>query len=48
MNLVKDIPDLVKAGVISRETAGKIRDYYGEKGGQSNHRLFIVFGIIGA
>ncbi|MBD3630844.1 DUF2157 domain-containing protein [Cyclobacterium sp.] len=48
MNLVKGIPKLVKAGVISQETTGKIRDYYGEKGGQSNHHLFVVFGIIGA
>ncbi|NHE57224.1 DUF2157 domain-containing protein [Cyclobacterium plantarum] len=48
MNLVKDIPELINAGVISPETAGKIRDYYGEKGGQSTNRLFVVFGILGA
>jgi len=44
----KDIPELVKAGVISAETADKIRAFYQEKEGQSNHRLFIVFGILGA
>lgn len=48
MSMIKDIPELVKAGVISQETADKIRDYYKEKGGESTNRLFIVFGILGA
>ncbi|NNC85176.1 MAG: DUF2157 domain-containing protein [Bacteroidia bacterium] len=48
MNMIKDIPELVNAGVISQETADKIRTYYQEKGGQSTNRLFIVFGILGA
>jgi len=46
--MIKDIPELVKAGVISQETADKIRGYYREKSGQSTNRLFIVFGILGA
>jgi uncharacterized membrane protein len=48
MNMIKDIPELVKAEVISQETADKIRDFYQKKGGQSTNRLFIVFGILGA
>lgn len=48
MNMLKDIPELVKAEVISQETADKIRDFYQQKGGQSSNRLFIVFGILGA
>ncbi|MBK7410569.1 MAG: DUF2157 domain-containing protein [Saprospirales bacterium] len=48
MNILKDIPELVKAEVISPETAEKIRDYYRNKGGQSTNRLFVVFGILGA
>lgn len=46
--MIKDIPELVKAGVISEETADKIRAFYQAKEGQSNHRLFIVFGVLGA
>ncbi|MCK0148173.1 DUF2157 domain-containing protein [Arenibacter sp. F26102] len=46
--MIKDIPELVKAEVISQETADKIRDFYREKRGQSTNRLFIVFGILGA
>lgn len=47
MNMIKDIPELVKAEVISEETADKIRDFYRNKRGQSTNRLFIVFGILG-
>jgi len=46
MNMIKDIPELVKAEVISEETADKIRDFYRNKRGQSTNRLFIVFGIL--
>lgn len=46
--MLKDIPDLVKAGIISQETADRIRDYYKNKSGQSANRLFIIFGILGA
>ena len=48
MNILKDINELVQAGVISNEAAGKIRDYYRDKGELSNNRLFVVFGILGA
>ena len=44
----KDIPELLKAGIITPETAEGIRQYYREKAGQSQNRLFIIFGILGA
>lgn len=46
--MIKDIPELLKAGVISEETADNIRAFYQEKEGQSSRRLFIVFGVLGA
>ena len=48
MSILKDIPELIKAGVISQETADKINDYYTNKSRNSPNRLFIVFGIFGA
>jgi uncharacterized membrane protein len=48
MNILKDIPELVKADIISEETAEKILGYYQGKSGQSTNRLFIVFGVLGA
>jgi len=47
MSLPKDISELVRAAVISQETADKINDYYRGKGRHSSSRLFIVFGIFG-
>ena len=44
----KDIPELLKAGIITPETAEGIQQYYREKAGQSQNRLFIIFGILGA
>jgi uncharacterized membrane protein len=48
MSILKDIPDLVKADIITQETADRIQDYYKSKGSSSTNRLFIVFGILGA
>lgn len=48
MSIIKEIPDLIKAGVISHETADNIRNYCNEKKGQSYNRLFIIFGVFGA
>jgi uncharacterized membrane protein len=48
MSLRKDIAELVKAEVISNDTAERIRHYYAQKSGQSGSRLVIVFGILGA
>jgi uncharacterized membrane protein len=46
--LLKDLPDLIKAEVITEEAAERIRSYYSGQNPQSTNRLFIVFGILGA
>lgn len=48
MALLKDISELVKAEIISEETAKKIQDFYQTKEEQSNNRLFAIFGVFGA
>ena len=48
MSILKDISELLKAGVITQETANRIQDYYKIKGSSSTNRLFIVFGILGS
>lgn len=46
--MIKDLPELIEAGVISEETAGKITAYYRDKKATTSNRLFIVFGILGS
>jgi uncharacterized membrane protein len=46
--ILKDLPDLIRAEVISEETAEKIKSYYSGQHPHSTNRLFIVFGILGA
>lgn len=49
MSIRNDIPELLKAGVISDKTAIKVQNYYENKDDEPNiSRLFIVFGILGA
>ncbi len=48
MSILKDIPELITAEVITQETAERIRNYYKNKGSQATNRLFVVFGILGA
>lgn len=49
MSILKEIPELLKAGVISQETANNIQHYYENKDEEPNYsRLFVVFGILGA
>ncbi|MEX0966864.1 MAG: DUF2157 domain-containing protein [Bacteroidia bacterium] len=48
MSVLKSLPELLQAEVITPETADKIRDYYNSKESSSVNRLFIVFGILGA
>lgn len=48
MNVSEDISELLREGIISQETADKIKEYYKTKGNQSHNKLFIVFGILGA
>ena len=53
MSINKDIPELLNAGVISEQTADKIRGYYKSKDiappktSALNYRLMVVFGILG-
>ena len=46
--ILKELPDLVQAQVITEETAERIKVYYENQPSQSSNRLFIVFGILGA
>ncbi|MGO3183082.1 MAG: DUF2157 domain-containing protein [Aequorivita sp.] len=48
MSINKDLPELLKAGIISPETAEQIQEYYKSKGGSSSNRLFVAFGILGS
>ncbi len=48
MSIFKDISELTQAGVITKDTADRIQDYYKDKSESSANRLFIVFGILGA
>lgn len=48
MNLLKELPELLRNDVISEETAEKIQIYFQSKAAKSSNRLFLVFGIIGA
>lgn len=48
MNLHKDIEELVKANVISNETAENIKQFYTDKEKTNHSRLFVVFGVLGA
>ena len=47
-NLLKALPELIEAGVVSTETADAIRYYYQQKTGSTDSRLYTVFGILGA
>lgn len=44
--ILRVLPDLVKAGVIDDETASRIRIHYAQQS-TSGNRLFVVFGILG-
>ncbi|HET8839388.1 MAG TPA: DUF2157 domain-containing protein [Flavobacteriaceae bacterium] len=48
MNILKQLPELIKAEVITKETADRIQNYYENRYGSSTNRLFIVFGVLGA
>lgn len=47
-NILKALPELQKAGIISDEIALNIQAYYHKESNKSQNRLFIVFGILGA
>jgi len=46
--LLKELPELVQAGIIPQETADKISDYYLNQRTPSQNRIVIAFGILGA
>lgn len=48
MTLIKDIQELINANVITPQTGEDILAYYKGKAGNSQNRLFAVFGIMGA
>lgn len=48
MKIVKDIEELLKAEVITKEVATKIQQYYKNKNKTSTTNIFVVFGILGA
>lgn len=48
MGMLKELPELVEAGVISEETAERIRAHYRQRRKGQRRWLPIVFGILGA
>jgi len=48
VSILKDLPELIKAGVISKDVAASIETYYKNKNVPTTNRLFVVFGILGA
>lgn len=48
MGIIKDIGELLEANVISPETADRILNFYESRKSNSQSRLFIAFGILGA
>ena len=48
MSINKEIPKLLREGVIDQATADKLQAYYLSQGGSYNNRLFLAFGALGA
>ncbi len=48
MKIRKELTELVQAGLINEETAGRIQEYYNTKAGPPQNKLLVVFGILGA
>ena len=48
MSLLKDLPELVSANIISGETANEIAGYYKRKQDNAPNRQLLIFGILGA
>jgi len=46
--MIKDLPELLQAGVITQDTADRIQAYYDNKPSGSTNRLFVIFGVLGA
>lgn len=48
MSLLKDLPELISANIITSDTARLITDYYQKKHVTSPNRQLLIFGILGA
>lgn len=46
--ILNELPALLKANVITEETAQKIKEHYTKNGDESQSKLFMIFGILGA
>ena len=46
--IIKELPDLIKNEVISKEVALKIESYYSSKEEDTPNKLFVVFGVFGS
>ncbi len=46
--LIRELPELVENGVISKDVAIKIESYYKSKNSDNPNRLFTVFGVLGS
>lgn len=47
-NIINELSALLKANVITEETAQKIKEYYNKNGDENQNKLFMIFGILGA
>ena len=48
-SVLKDLNELIEAGVINEETAQRIRSHYdGGKSGDSTNRQLIIYSVLGA
>lgn len=43
-----NLPELIKAEVISQDTADRIEGYYKNKSGSSTNRMVVIFGVFGS
>jgi len=48
MGILKEISELINEGIISKEIAEKIKNYYKNKDDNSANRLFVIFGVLGS
>lgn len=46
--ITNDLHDLLKDNIITAETAEKIKAYYSQKESGSEHKLYLIFGVLGA
>ena len=47
-HIIKAIPEMLREGLISEESADKIQSYYAGRADNAQKRIFVIFGILGA